>query len=72
MFEPRAALRQVSSVYRFPFPIIHSINSSTVIIIYYSRLVQYAKTASVVYWSEFLTAEEEVSGSIPGTTRYSE
>ena len=30
------------------------------------------RTASVVYWSEFLATDTEVSGSIPGTTRFSE
>ena len=30
------------------------------------------ETASVVYWSEFLATETEVSGSIPGATRFSE
>ena len=29
-------------------------------------------TASVVYWSEFLATDTEVSGSIPGATRFSE
>ena len=29
-------------------------------------------TASVVYWSEFLVTDTEVSGSIPGATRFSE
>jgi len=28
--------------------------------------------ASVVYWLEFLTADTEVQGSIPGATRLSE
>jgi hypothetical protein len=30
------------------------------------------QTASVVYWSEFLAADPEVLGSIPGATRLSE
>jgi hypothetical protein len=30
------------------------------------------KTASMVYWSEFLATDPEVSGSIPGATRFSE
>ena len=30
------------------------------------------KTASVVWWSEFLATDTEVSGSIPGATRFSE
>ena len=29
-------------------------------------------TASVVQWSEFLATDTEVSGSIPGATRFSE
>ena len=29
-------------------------------------------TASVVYWSEFLGTDTEVSGSISGSTRFSE
>jgi hypothetical protein len=29
-------------------------------------------TASVVKWSEFLATDPEVSGSIPGATRFSE
>jgi hypothetical protein len=29
-------------------------------------------TASVVWWSEFLAANPEVPGSIPGDTRFSE
>ena len=29
-------------------------------------------TASVVSWSEFLATDTEVSGSIPGSTRFSE
>jgi hypothetical protein len=29
-------------------------------------------TASVVWWSEFLSADPEVPGSIPGATRFSE
>jgi hypothetical protein len=29
-------------------------------------------TASVVYWPEFMAANPEVPGSIPGTTRFSE
>ena len=29
-------------------------------------------TASVVKWSEFLATDTEVSGSIPGATRFSE
>jgi hypothetical protein len=29
-------------------------------------------TASVVYWPEFLAANTEVPGSIPGATRFSE
>jgi hypothetical protein len=29
-------------------------------------------TASVAYWSEFLAANPEVPGSIPGATRFSE
>jgi hypothetical protein len=29
-------------------------------------------TASVVYWSEFLATDPEVSGSIPGATRFYE
>ena len=29
-------------------------------------------TASVVEWSEFLATDTEVSGSIPGATRFSE
>jgi hypothetical protein len=29
-------------------------------------------TASVVYWSEFLAADPEVPGSIPGAARFSE
>ena len=34
--------------------------------------VIWSTTASVVYWSEFLATDTEVSGSIPGTTRFSE
>jgi len=30
------------------------------------------RTASVVYWSEFLATDTEVPGSIPGATRFSE
>jgi hypothetical protein len=30
------------------------------------------RTASVVWWSEFLAANIEVPGSIPGATRFSE
>jgi hypothetical protein len=30
------------------------------------------KTASVFYWLEFLAANTEFSGSIPGATRFSE
>jgi ABC-type glutathione transport system ATPase component len=30
------------------------------------------RTASVVYWSQFLVVDPEVSGSIPGATRFSE
>ena len=30
------------------------------------------ETASVVKWSEFLATDTEVSGSIPGATRFSE
>jgi hypothetical protein len=30
------------------------------------------KTASVVYWSEFLATDPEVPGSIPDATRFSE
>jgi hypothetical protein len=29
-------------------------------------------TASAVYWSDFLATGPEVSGSIPGATRFSE
>jgi hypothetical protein len=29
-------------------------------------------TASVVYWSEFLSEDPEVPSSIPGVTRFSE
>jgi hypothetical protein len=29
-------------------------------------------TVSVVYWSDFLTADPEVPGSIPGAVRFSE
>jgi hypothetical protein len=29
-------------------------------------------TAAVVSWSEFLAAEPEVPGSVPGATRFSE
>jgi hypothetical protein len=29
-------------------------------------------TASVVWWSEFLATDQEVPGSIPGRTRFSE
>jgi hypothetical protein len=32
----------------------------------------YYKNASVVLWSEFLATDPEVSGSIPGATRFSE
>ena len=32
----------------------------------------FCKTASVVEWSEFLATDTEVSGSIPGATRFSE
>jgi cytochrome c oxidase assembly factor CtaG len=32
----------------------------------------YARTASVVLWSEFLATDPEVPGSIPGVTRFSE
>ena len=30
----------------------------------------YIYTASVVWWSEFLATDTEVSGSIPGATRF--
>ena len=30
------------------------------------------KTASMVYWSEFLATDTEVPGSIPGAIRFSE
>jgi hypothetical protein len=29
-------------------------------------------TVSVVYWSEFLTTDPEIPGSIPGATTFSE
>jgi hypothetical protein len=35
-------------------------------------LLLFALTASVVYWSEFLAANPEVLGLIPGATRFSE
>jgi hypothetical protein len=34
--------------------------------------MRFLATASVVYWSEFLAADPEVFGSIPGYTRFSE
>jgi hypothetical protein len=35
-------------------------------------IVAYLRTASVVWWSEFLATDPEVPGSIPGPTRFSE
>jgi hypothetical protein len=38
----------------------------------FEKLYTEAMTASVVKWSEFLAANPEVTGSIPGATRFSE
>jgi hypothetical protein len=38
----------------------------------YGECGHYLGTASVIKWSEFLAANPEVPGSIPGDTRFSE
>jgi DNA topoisomerase IA len=35
-------------------------------------VIVYFRTASVVYWPEFLSTDLEVPGSIPGASRFSE
>jgi hypothetical protein len=60
----------LTTAVRTPESTVRELPSSTVFDLMKLKITR--KTASVVYWSEFLATDPEVPGSIPGTTRFSE
>jgi hypothetical protein len=62
----QCGILKIAQSYRPPQPV----TAITLLLFFFILLI--VSIASVVWWPEFLAADRQVSGSIPGATRFSE